>query len=127
MANTVTKTSIVDGDSVGVIHVYLASDGAAGELTDTVVLDASALAGAKSIKQIISVKSSLIGFTGLLEFDQTTDSPAVVIPSGVEEQDFSANPINNPGGTGTTGDVVLTTTGFTASGDMGTLIIKYRK
>lgn len=127
MANTVTKTSLVDGENVGEMHVYLASDGASGELTDEVVLDASALNGATAITEIISVKSSLIGFTARLEFDQTADHPAVVMPEGKEEQSFETAPIVNPAGTGTTGDVTVTTSGFTASGDVGTIVIKYRK
>ncbi len=53
MANTVTVTSIVDGNDVGEAHIYLASDGSSGELTDTVILDASALAGATPSGQFL--------------------------------------------------------------------------
>lgn len=127
MANTVTLTPILDGAVHGIMHVYLASDGASGELSDTVVLDASALAGAANITQIISVEASLIGFSAILEFDATTDVPAVVLQNGHEFYDFTTCPISNKAGAGITGDVTITTTGFTASGDVGHLIIKYKK
>lgn len=127
MANTVTKTSLVDGEVVGVIHVYIASDGTSGDLSDEVILDASTLNGATAIKQIVSVESQLTGFSAIVEFDQTTDSPAVTLPSGEYKTSFLGTPVVNPEGSGTTGDVVLTTSGMTASGDVGHIVIKYRK
>ena len=127
MANTVTKTSITDGARGGVLHLYLASDGSTGELSNTVVLDASALEGGDNIKSIVSVKSSLVGFSATLEFDATADVPAVVLPAGEADQDFSYAPIPNTAGSGITGDVTITTAGFTASGDVGTVTIHYRK
>lgn len=127
MANTTTVRALVDGPNVAVLHVYLASDGASGELTDYVVFDASALIGAVNAHSIMSIQGLLTGFSAKLEFDATTDTPALFLPSG-EQFDFNfIVPINNNAGTGITGDIVLTTTGFTASGDEGFFIIKVRK
>ena len=45
----------------------------------------------------------------LLEWDQTTDSPIVSVGTGYTELDFSCfGGISNPGATGATGDIVLT-------------------
>lgn len=125
MANTVTIRNLVDGENVGYAHIYIASDGSSGELTDTVVLDASALAGATPIKEIDEVTWDLIGFTAKLEFDQTTDS-TIILMQGSESICFD-HPVTNPQGTGTTGDVVITTTGFASAGDEGVITIRYRK
>lgn len=127
MANTVTTTSITEGARGGVMHLYLASDGSTGELSDTVVLDASALIGGDNIRSIVSVESSLVGFSAILEFDATADVPAVVLPEGESNQDFTYAPIPNTAGAGVTGDLTISTTGFSASGDVGTVTIRYRK
>lgn len=127
MANTVTIRHLNNQKHGGTVHVYMASDGAAGEETDTVLLDSSTLTGGLAIKRIEKISSSLVGFNAVIEFDQTSDSPAAVLTEGTEVQCFKNHPINNPAGSGTTGDVTITTSGFTATGDQGTIIIEYRK
>lgn len=129
MANTVTTTSIVDGESVGTMHVYLKSDGGTGDITDEVLLDSSALAGAKSIKKILRVSGALIGFSATLRFKETADIGVLSLPAD-ECFDFNlqeTGTINNPEGTGSTGDLVATTAGFSTATDTGTIIIKYKK
>ena len=128
MANTVTKTAIHDGKSIGHVRCYVASDGSSGELSDEVLLDASALAGAKNITQIFEVKGALVGFSAILEFDATADVPFITLPADEDFCfDFNANPIPNNAGSGITGDVTITTNGFTATGDYGWIEFKYSK
>lgn len=128
MANTVTKTAVVDGKHLAYVRVYLASDGSSGELTDEVLLDASALAGGKNITTIHRVQGSLTGFSAKLEFDATADVPFMTLAADTDfDYDHRANPIPNNAGSGITGDVTITTSGFTASGDEGFLIFTVGK
>ena len=127
MANTVTKTSLTDGGHRGVMHIYIASDGSSGELSDEVVLDASALSGATAIKKIYKISSFLVGCSATLEFDATADVPFAVLPEGEAHMDQCLAPITNSEGSGSTGDVTISTAGFTASGDRGVIIIEYGK
>lgn len=129
MANTVTIRKIVDGVRNAVLHVYVASDGVTGELADQVVVDASALSGAPTKLTIEELQWAFTGFSGTLEFDATTDSPAAALFDGQSGVlDFcSFGGIPDPLAAGTTGDILLSTTGFSAAGDAGILIIKVRK
>lgn len=129
MANTVTIRKLNDGDKYAVLHIYVASDGAAGELADQVVVDASGLHGAPTKLTIVEAWWSLNGFSGRLEFDATADSPALVLfPSDNGHLSFEEfGGIPDPGASGATGDITLTTSGFTASGDEGVIILKVRK
>lgn len=129
MANTVLIRSLIDGPKEAVIHVFLASDGASGDLTDQVVVDVSALNPPPAYCVVKSVHSSFSGFSGILEFDATTDVGFFALPSGfpMKENMECFGGIRDNSGTGKTGDILLTTSGFTASGDVGNLIITITK
>jgi len=130
MANTVTLRTLIDGPKTAIIHVYLNSDGASGELADQVVVDASALIPVPSKVTIEEVWWDFVGFDGLLEFDATADTPAWKLPAGSGQghrKFYLFGGIKDNSGAGSTGDVLLTTNGFTAAGDEGTMIIKVRK
>lgn len=129
MANTVTKTTLLDSSAMALIHVYLASDGAAGELSDEVLFDASALTGANAASHIAMVDCTLAGFSAKLEFDQTADFPVLVLPADEHMRaDFrDIGLVKNPAGAGTTGDITITTSGFTAAGDEGHLLLLVKK
>lgn len=131
MANTVDISKLVDTADFAVIHVYLASDGVAGELTDTVIVDASALAGANNVKNIIYIDACLVGFSARIEADGTTDAGAIVLPADIPVTfDFSKNNFSVTSLStlvGATGDLTITTNGFTAAGDQGFIIIKVKK
>lgn len=130
MANIFTLRTLLDGPRHAVIHAYLASDGSSGELSAQVLADASTLSGAPTKLTIEEVKWDFIGFDALLLFDATTDAPALAL-SG----DFGAQKIKiceygglaDPQGSGYTGDILITTSGFTATVDKGHLFIKVRK
>ena len=129
MANTVTLTTLLDSPAMAVIHVYLKSDGAAGELSDVVLIDASALTGANAVSTLEVVESSLAGFSARLEFDATTDVVAAVLPTDehlrADYRDLAT--IRNPQGAGSTGDLTITTQGFTAATDEGHIILQVKK
>ena len=128
MANTVDVNVILDTDNLAILHVYLESDGSSGELTDSVIFDASALAGAKNAANILRIAGCLSGFKAKLEFDATTDTGALILPQESEiNLDFSGTPIKNNAGSGITGDIVLSTSGFSAAGDYGFFIITVKK
>jgi hypothetical protein len=128
MANTITKTTMHDGHKNAVVHLYLLSDGSAGDITDNVLVDASALSPAPSTVRIMKLWWSFSGFTGRLEFDASTDTGGWVLGDTDGFMDFtSIGGIQSTAGSGETGDILLTTLGFAAATDMGTLIIQIQK
>ena len=114
MVNTVTQRTIMGGGSdkniIRTIHIL--SDGS--EETDLVIYDNSALVANTAKGSLEEVWLSGNASTIRLEWDQDTDSPAFAgDPSHGGYYDFrSFGGIGNPGGTGATGDLVLTTTGL---------------
>ena len=130
MANTVTLQSIIDGPKTHVVKIYLASDGAAGELTDQLVVDVSLLLPAATKVSIEKVQWSLNGFDAILEWDATTDVQIFTLgaSASTSELDFTSfGGIPNNAGAGITGDILLTTVGFTATSDTGVIILTCRK
>lgn len=128
MANTVTVRKIIDGPSKAVIHVYMAYVDTS-ENSDTVLVDVSDLSGTPSKVTINRVMGNLRGFTGILEFDATTDVPFMSLPAD-DYFDYCFDHfggIKDNSGTGSTGDVMITTSGFTAAGDAGWLVIEVKK
>ena len=129
MANTVAIQTIQDGPKYSVIKVYIASDGAAGELTDQVIYDASTFAGAPTDSTIVKMWASTTGCAFNLEWDATTDVQVLNFPTDFCEdlcfEKFGGLP--NNAGTGKTGDILLNTTGFTAAGDQATIVLWIKK
>lgn len=116
MANTVTQRTLFgDSSTKRVIReVIIESDGS--EETDLVVYDNSAFIANTSAGVVEKIEAFGSSCTVKLEWDQTTDSPiAAFDPSSGVSLDFRpVGGIKNPGATGATGDVVLTTLGLAA-------------
>ncbi len=129
MANTVAIQTIHDGTKLAVIKAYLASDGAAGELTDQVIVDASTLSGAPTDLTLIKMWASTTGCAFNLEWDATTDVGLLNFPTDFcEDMCFEKiGGIPNNAGTGKTGDILINTSGFTAAGDQITLVLIVQK
>ena len=129
MANTVLTQVLNDGPKNAVLKVYLASDGSSGELTDQVVVDVSALSGAPAKVSLVGLTATTTGCSFVLEWDATADVPILGFPADSEDsfcfEKFGGLPNNS--GAGRTGDVVLSTVGFTAAGDQITLILHVKK
>lgn len=134
MANTTTKSVMIDGPRMYAVHIYLASDGAAGELSDYIAVDVSALQAvipgqACDHVRVHRVYGLMSGFSLTLEFDATTDQAFMTFPDGVftflDVAPYGG--IEDPEASGSTGDIVATTSGFTAAGDVGYLVIEVEK
>lgn len=125
MVNTVTQRTLLGGGKERNIvrSIHILSDGS--EETDLVVYDNSAFVADVAKGVLLEVWVSGSDCVGRLEWDQDTDSPAFSFnPANGGYWDFrSFGGIGNPGGTGATGDLVLTTSGLDA-GDELTLIIR---
>lgn len=129
MANTVTTTTLLDGSRLLVVKIDILGDGT-GEETDKVIVDASTFTPAFTNSAICNLHATLAGFTARLEWDATTDVPALSVPD--YEVNYSRDEmvayacINNNAGTGKTGDLLMTTAGLGA-GDHGTILIRLLK
>lgn len=125
MPNTVTQRTLVGSgsDKTIVKLIQIVSDGS--EETDLVVYDNSAFVANVTKGRVTEVWASGSTCVARLEWDQDTDSPVMSIdPSNGGYWDFrSFGGIDNPGGAGATGDLVLTTQGLDNLDEL-TLIIK---
>jgi len=126
MANTITKTTVMDGSRVLVVNIHIDGDGT-GDETNTVLIDASSYAPAFAHSSIISVKAALNGFNCELDWDATANTAALAIPDYISDQCFKdIGGLPNSSGAGKTGDLLLSTTGLGA-GDHGSIIIRMNK
>lgn len=130
--NTLTNTRTIIGRKKIVQYVTILSDGS--EETGTVIYDSSAVATALgvadplhcTIRDIRYVASGNSTIAHLL-FDASTDVVAMSLPysggGATLKMDFKdIGGLHNTGGSGKTGDILLTTTGLN-SGDTITLVI----
>lgn len=126
MAATATQQIIANGPRNLVLKYTIA--GTTGDTTAGILVDASAL-GVDSGLRLMAVQAALTGFSCKLAWDATTDVDLIEIPTDQSfEQDYSKfGGIDNNAGTGVTGDVVFTTTGYTASGDGGHIYLWFKK
>lgn len=134
MANTYDVQKINDGDRNATFRIYLASDGTTGDESDVALVDVSTLnvdehGNTVDNVKVMRVQAHFTGFTGLLEYTADTDDEILSIPDG-DQIDFDFTPsggIPNPKSTGYTGDITISTGGFTASGDEGTIYLECKK
>lgn len=129
MANTNTKQVLHDGGRNYVVHIFLASDGVTGDITDDVVVDVSAIDPIPTDVKLVRAYGSITGFSAVLEWDADTDVAFLQIPDGdYFDYDFcKIGGIINNAGTGVTGDVLLTTSGLDTAGDQGTITLEFKK
>ncbi len=124
MPNTVTQTTLLGAgkDKNIVRRIHIVSDGS--EETDLVVYDNSTLVADVTKGRLDFVYVSGSSCACRLEWDASTDVVAVAVdPSNggfVDFRMFGGFP--NPGGSGATGDLTLTTANLD-SGDEVTLVI----
>lgn len=125
MSNTVTQRTLFAGAHNVVQQVTIVSDGS--EETDLVVFDRSAYDTVTTNGRLMRARASGSTCQLQLEWDQNTDAPIVTFdPAYSQKMDFTKfGGISNPGGTGATGDILLTTTNLD-SGDVVTLILEIK-
>lgn len=141
MANTITSKTLLAGKNIAIVYVTIASDGT--EETATVLYDSSAVATSAgdddtldstilSIYASVSAAGPVAAAAGArvkLLWDATTDVLAIDIPTGTNPTKANFRRIGglpNQGGTGKTGDILITTTGLEA-GDAITLVLEVRR
>jgi len=90
--------------------------------------DANGVALGANALTLMSVQSSLTGFSCKLLWDATANIDLVELPIDDDmDQDFSENGgIKDNSGSGSTGDVLFTTTGFLAVDD-GSIFLCFKK
>lgn len=96
-------------------------------------MDAASLSGAPTKLTVERVEGNFVGFSATLLFDATTDVPFVSLPdsSGGGQFLFKLQRcyagIADPQAAGATGNILISTAGFSAATDRGHLIIVVRK
>lgn len=125
MPNTIQSRTLVGGGAskILVLHRQLTSDGS--EETNYVIYDNSAFVNDVSKGNLMSITAMGASCQLTFSWDQTTDSKAVSInPINSPHKCFkSIGGIGNPGGTGATGDLLLSTADLDA-GDEVTIILE---
>lgn len=124
MANTVTQRTLMGaGKDKNVLRlIHIVSDGS--EETDLVVYDNSTLVNDVTKGVLKKVWISGNDCVARLEWDQTTDAPAFAgNPSTGGHWNFEEfGGIGNPGGSGATGDLLLTTNSLDAGDELFLII-----
>lgn len=127
MANIFNIQKINDGPRNVTIKAYLESDGVAGEIVDGVLVDASTLVPVPTTLRLTHISYDLSGFEAMLSWEATADDPLVSL-SLQEDVDFARfGGIPNPKSAGVTGDILLTTSGFTIATDRGYIVLEFTK
>ncbi len=120
MPNTILQRTLMGGGKERNIYrlIHILSDGS--EETDLVVYDNSTFMDSVNEGILAQVWLSGNAATIRLEWDQTTDSPAFAGgPENGNHWDFRCfGGISNPGGTGATGDLLLTTASLDANDEV---------
>ena len=133
MAATATQQIINDGPRNLNLKCTIAGvtgDAAAVDLVDATAFndkDGNAL-GANSLT-LMGIEASLTGFSCNLLWDAAANVNLVEIPSDEPiNQDYSKfGGIKDNSGASSTGKIVFTTTGYTAAGDGGTIVLRLKK
>ncbi len=134
MAATATQQVIADGPRNLVLKYTIAGttgDAAAVILVNvSTFLDKDGVALGANALTLMSVQACCTGFSCKLLWDATTDIDLIELPTDESVvQDFSkfGGIKDNSAAANSTGDVLFTTTGYTASGDGGHIYLCFKK
>lgn len=121
MANTVTQTTLFTGTQVVKRQINIVSDGT--EESDLVIFDRSTFDTETTKGRLMEVQISGSACTLTFEWDQTTDGLITSVNPGDNTKIcyFEEGGRPNPGATGATGDILLTTAALD-SGDVVNII-----
>lgn len=127
MANEISTQVLFESSTRYYVKICIVGDGS-GEETDTKIVDVSALTPAATSLTLIRVQAAFIGFTARLLWDATTNVGLVTMPEYWIDFNFnhSFGGIENNGGAGVTGDVLMTTAGLGAT-DSGFMVLEFKK
>ena len=132
MANTVNVQILESGPRNAMVLVYLRSDGATGELVNQTIVTRDDLGmSSGSRMKIEEIGYNFAGFDCVLEFASGGVTPTyrwVLAEGSNTPMDFAPyGGLGDTSGMFGTGELQLTTTGFTSSTDQGSLLLKLRK
>lgn len=131
MAHTVTKTTLEEGARNLIQLINIAGDGASGDLSNTVLVDRSAFVPADGTEMVVEkIEGLLTGFTAALSFDATTDLVFLRLPDGdwfCHDWKPIGGVSSNKAGAGAIGDILITTSGLSATTDVATFVLHMRK
>ena len=130
MANIVAVTRVLEGRH-STFHVYMRSDGVAGELVDQVIIDPVADLGLTSAERmaIEKIQYSLFGFQARIEFDTgLVEDKMLWVLHGTDTVDFQSESglKDRSSALDGTGKLLISTNGFTSTDDEGSFYIKVR-
>ena len=124
MAHAVTTQVLVDGSRNTIIKVNIKGDGASGELTNSVIFDASAYTTASTDNKLMRIAFCLNNFSAELFWDGTANVALVNLEKDISEdvcyKKFGG--IINNAAAGRTGDILITTNGLNASANEGYIV-----
>lgn len=131
MANTVNVTILEKGQRNLLLHVFLQSDGASGDLNGQVLIDPVSLGFTTAARfELRRIEYNLSGFDAILEFNSGTVTPTFkwVISAGANAPvDFDyCGGVKDTSGMDGNGQLLISTNGFTSSTDCGSLLLKLR-
>lgn len=129
--NTVLTTVIEKGERNLILAVYLASDGASGDLNKYVLLDPMDFGFPYTARfELRRIDYNFAGFDASIEFDSGLPAPTFkwVLSEGANHPvDFMyCGGVRDTSGQDGTGKLMITTTGFTSAGDIGSILFKLR-
>jgi hypothetical protein len=125
MAATITTRYPINGSRDFVAIVQIVGD-AAGDVTNSLIIDVASLTGVPKNFKIKSINYNLVGFAAVLNWDATTPTQAIALPqydNFTNLHDDSGINLDNDGGAGVTGKLMVSTSGLAAK-TWGTIIIK---
>ncbi len=134
MAIAATQQIIADGPRNLVLKYTFA--GSSGDAAAVILVNVSGFVDADGVTlganalTLMSIQASLVGFSAQLLWEASANVNLVTIPDGQPiNQDFSKfGGIKDNSTTTSTGDVVITTTGFTAAaGEGGHIYLCFKK
>lgn len=128
MSNTITKTTLVNGQRNLIQLINIEGDGS-GEETNTVLVDRSAFTPVGTEIVVEKIEGLVVGATIDLIFDASTDLVFARLPDGdwfSHRWDKFGGVSSNRAGTGANGDILFTTSGL-GNGDVATFILGMRK
>lgn len=132
MANTVEVQILESGPRNAMLLVYLKSDGASGELVNETLISRADLGVLATERlKLERVEYNFSGFDCVLEFASGGITPTRrwVLTEGTNYKvDFLKwGGLGDTSGMFGTGELQITTTGFTSSTDQGSILIKLKK
>jgi hypothetical protein len=130
MANTITSQTLVDDNRISVVKVNITSDGS-GETTDGIIYNASnftpSITGLYTKNKLEKIQYHLHLFSGTLYWDASSPVQLINLNSNYPDRQCYRylGGLPNNGGTGQTGNILLTTQGLSSapSGTTGEIIL----